>query len=62
MLPAGAGGLADDRLSIGGEKEGLIKLPGHGAYEDNIEMVQQVVKEDPKLVAQVVRNWIAEDK
>ncbi len=62
MLPAGGGGLAEDRLSIGGEKEGLIKLPGHGAYEDNIEMVQQVVNEDPKLVAQVVRNWIAEDK
>ncbi len=63
MLPAGSGGgLADDRLSIGGDKEGLIKLPGHGAYEDNIEMVQQVVKDDPKLVAQVVRNWIAEDK
>lgn len=62
MLPAGGGGLADDRLSIGGEKEGLIKLPGPGAYEDNIEMVQQVVKDDPKLVAQVVRNWIAEDR
>jgi flagellar M-ring protein FliF len=63
MLPAGGGGgLAEDRLSIGGEPEGLIKLPSHGAYEDNIEMVKQVVNEDPKLVAQVVRNWIAEDK
>ncbi len=66
MLPAGAGagGLADDQLSIsgGGSSGERIKLPSPGAYEDNIGMVQQVVKEDPKLVAQVVRNWIAEDK
>lgn len=65
MLPAGgAGGLADDQLSIsgGGNPGERIKLPSPGAYEDNISMVQQVVKEDPKLVAQVVRNWIATDK
>ncbi len=61
---AGALGLAEDQLSLtgGGEHEGVIKLPGPGAYEDNIDMVQQVVKDDPKLVAQVVRNWISEDK
>jgi flagellar M-ring protein FliF len=68
MLPAAAmahgGGLAEDQLSLtgGGEAGERIKLPGPGAYEDNIEMVQQVVQEDPKLVAQVVRNWISEDK
>jgi flagellar M-ring protein FliF len=67
LAGAGAGvgglGLAEDQLSLtGGEKEGVIKIPGPGAYEDNIEMVQQVVKDDPKLVAQVVRNWISEDK
>lgn len=63
MLPVGGPGLDEDRLSIsGGDKEGLIKLPSPGAYEDNISMVQQVVKDDPKLVAQVVRNWIATDK
>ena len=69
-LPAGVGagaagelGLAEDQLSLtGGDREGVIKLPGPGAYEDNIDMVQQVVKDDPKLVAQVVRNWISEDK
>ncbi|MCW8919380.1 MAG: flagellar basal-body MS-ring/collar protein FliF [Gammaproteobacteria bacterium] len=63
---AGAGaapGMAEDQLSLtGGAKSGLIKLPGPGAYEDNIDMVKQVVKDDPKLVAQVVRNWISEDK
>ncbi|MDH5785965.1 MAG: flagellar basal-body MS-ring/collar protein FliF [Chromatiales bacterium] len=58
------GMLAEDQLTLSGgdKREGIIKLPGPGAYEDNIEMVKQVVKDDPKLVAQVVRNWIAEDR
>jgi flagellar M-ring protein FliF len=59
---AGGGGLAEDQLTLGaGSREGVVKLPGPGAYEENINMVQQVVQEDPKLVAQVVRNWIAND-
>lgn len=41
--------------------EGLVKLPEPGAYEDNIAMVKQVVHDDPKLVAQVVRNWISNE-
>ncbi len=55
------GGMAEDQLSLSGPKEGAIELPPPGAYEDNIKMVQDVVKEDPKLVAQVVRNWIAQE-
>lgn len=56
------GELAEDQLTLtGGSKEGVVKLPGPGAYEENIDMVKQVVHDDPKLVAQVVRNWIAND-
>lgn len=60
----GALGMAEDQLSLtgGAAKPGLIKIAGPGAYEDNIAMVQQVVSDDPKLVAQVVRNWISEDR
>ena len=59
----GHDGMAPDQLSLGHDKkEGIVKLPGPGAYEENIEMVREVVKEDPKLVAQVMRNWISEDK
>jgi flagellar M-ring protein FliF len=59
---AGEGGLAEDQLTLSGaEKEGVVKLPGPGAYEENIDMVKQVVQEDPKLVAQVMKNWIAND-
>ena len=63
-LPAlGSDSLGEDRLSLGHDKpEGLVKLPTPGAYEENIEMVRDVVKQDPKLVAQVMRNWISEDK
>jgi flagellar M-ring protein FliF len=62
---ASALGMAEDQLSLtggGASKPGLIKIAGPGAYEDNIAMVQQVVSDDPKLVAQVVRNWISEDR
>ncbi len=68
-LPAAAGGarssgdgLAEDQLSIGAGGEGTISLPKPGAYEDNIELVRGVVKDDPKLVAQVVRTWVASER
>jgi len=60
----GQDGLGDDQLTLGHDKpsDGVVKLAGPGAYEQNIEMVREVVKDDPKLVAQVMRNWISEDK
>ena len=63
MAALGHDGMSEDQLTLGSDKpDGLVKLPGPGAYEQNIEMVRNVVKEDPKLVAQVMRNWISEDK
>ena len=60
---AHGGGLGEDQLTLGSDQsEGVVKLPGPGAYEQNIDMVRNVVKEDPKRVAQVMRNWISEDK
>ena len=39
-----AGGLAEDQLTLGsGRNEAVVKLPGPGAYEENIDMVKQVV-------------------
>lgn len=40
--------------------DGLIELPTPGAYEENLQMVAHVTKNDPALVAQVVRKWIGE--
>ncbi len=63
-LEGGDGG--EDRLSLGhdgkNDRDAVVKLPGPGAYEENIDMVRDVVKQDPKLVAQVMRNWISDDK
>ncbi len=60
-LPAGGeGGMAEDKLTLGAGEE-AVKLPTPGAYEENVSMVQKAAQEDPKLVAQVVRNWIAND-
>ncbi len=41
-----------------GEK---VRLPGPGSYESTLEAARQLVRDDPKRVAQVVRRWIAEE-
>ncbi len=58
---AGGEGMSEDKLSLSGPSENAVELPRPGAYEENIKLVQDVVKDDPKLVAQVVRNWIAQE-
>ncbi len=40
-----------------GEK---VRLPGPGSYESTLVAARQLVRDDPKRVAQVVRHWIAE--
>jgi flagellar M-ring protein FliF len=52
------GGVATPELDSSGEP---IKLPGKGKYEDTLDAARQMVNEDPKRVAQVVRSWVAED-
>jgi flagellar M-ring protein FliF len=52
------GGAGMPELDSSGEP---IKLPGKGKYEDTLDAARQMVNEDPKRVAQVVRSWVAED-
>lgn len=63
QLPAGGGEtadeVADDRVSLGRGQQRQA-LPGRN-YEDNIAVAKQMVNEDPKRVAQVVKNWVRED-
>jgi flagellar M-ring protein FliF len=65
MLPAGAGAAGGG--GAGGieylEEEGHepVKLPGPAKYEDTLDAARQLVQEDPKRVAQVVRSWVSED-
>ena len=47
-------------LAAGGAGS-AFRLPGPEAYQDTLDAARQMVNEDPKRVAQVVRSWIAED-
>jgi flagellar M-ring protein FliF len=38
-----------------------VRLPGPGSYESTLDAARQLVRDDPKRVAQVVRRWIAEE-
>jgi len=53
-----AGGASSLLLGSDGEP---IKLPGGGEYENIMDAARQLVDEDPKRVAQLVKNWVAED-
>jgi flagellar M-ring protein FliF len=65
-LPAGAtvnsptlAEMSEDQLSLSG---GTPKLEAPGSlFDKNMMTAQQAVKEDPKLVAQVVKNWVSEE-
>jgi flagellar M-ring protein FliF len=38
-----------------------MQLPGPEGYEETLDAARQMVQDDPKRVAQVVRSWVAED-
>ncbi|MGD8935480.1 MAG: flagellar basal-body MS-ring/collar protein FliF [Thiogranum sp.] len=68
MVPAGAtagahgGGAGGDQLSLSGGSQQQPQLEGPRAgYEQNLDTAKSVVREDPKRVAQVVKNWVGED-
>jgi flagellar M-ring protein FliF len=70
MVPAQAPGMAAAGGIEGGAGMGTpeldgrgepVRLPGKGKYEDTLDAARQLVNEDPKRVAQVVRSWVAED-
>ncbi len=63
MIPATAGAAGgEDQLSLSGASAQQAQLEGPKAgYEQNLETAKGVVTEDPKRVAQVVKNWVGED-
>jgi flagellar M-ring protein FliF len=63
MVPAVAGGAgSEDQLSLSGAGSQQAQLEGPKAgYEQHLETAKGVVSEDPKRVAQVVKNWVGED-
>jgi flagellar M-ring protein FliF len=57
---AGRGG--DEQLSLSGASPRQAQLEGPGRnYQQHLDTAKTVVAEDPKRVAQVVKNWVGED-
>ena len=56
LAGAGAGG---SRLGLGNDE--TVHLPGPASYEKTLDAARNMIAEDPKRVAQVVRKWIGED-
>ncbi len=50
--------LQDDQLTLTGEQE--ARLPKPNDYESDLEMAKSMVVQEPKRVAQVVKQWVNE--
>lgn len=48
-------------MGITSGAEDLLLLEAPQSYEKRLEYVQKLIDEDPKLVSQVVKNWLKED-
>lgn len=57
-MPTGDSG--EQPLKLGVDEE-RVKLPDGGGYENIMMAARDLVGEDPKRVAQLVKNWIEED-
>ena len=55
------GELAEDQLALSSATGGT-RLPAPEAYDQQLNMARALAAEDPKRVAKVVKNWVAEDE
>lgn len=51
--------IAEDRVSLTAEKAERLAAPDE--YEERLNIARQMAVQDPKRVAQVVKNWVASD-
>ncbi len=56
----GAEGMAEDTVTLGAAQN-VPAISAPGSYEQNMITANKAVEQDPKLVAQVVKNWVASD-
>jgi len=56
----GVEGMADDTVTLSAASD-IPAIPAPGSYEQNMITANKAVEQDPKLVAQVVKNWVASD-
>jgi flagellar M-ring protein FliF len=55
-----AGASGTENLLLGSDGE-PISLPGGGKYENIMDAARQLVNDDPKRVAQLVKTWVNEE-
>ncbi len=55
----GAEGATKDAEAIG--EDGKLRLVGPQSYEETLEAARQIIADDPKRVAQVVKRWVSEN-
>lgn len=58
---AAAASVAEDRLTLGGAP-GVAQLTQQPSYENNIGMIRDMARQDPKHVAQVVKSWVSTEE
>jgi flagellar M-ring protein FliF len=64
---AGEGGMAQMPGGVEGGEMGMLgeddslQLPGPRSYEKTLDAARNMIQDDPKRVAQVVKKWISED-
>ncbi|MHB8746510.1 MAG: flagellar basal-body MS-ring/collar protein FliF, partial [Gammaproteobacteria bacterium] len=55
------GGVGDDRVSLsGGGRQAQLPNPNSN-YDNHLTVARAAVAQDPKRVAQVVKNWVGTD-
>ncbi len=52
--------LADDQVTLSGGEAPRLPRQRQG-YQANLEMAKNAVQQDPKLVAQVIKNWVGNE-
>ncbi|MGD8909329.1 MAG: flagellar basal-body MS-ring/collar protein FliF [Chromatiales bacterium] len=55
------GAAGDAEMAALGAGDASLHLPGPRSYEKTLDAARNMIAEDPKRVAQVVRKWISED-
>ncbi|MES9862786.1 MAG: flagellar M-ring protein FliF C-terminal domain-containing protein, partial [Candidatus Thiodiazotropha sp. 4PDIVS1] len=63
---AGEGGMASmpgegREMGMLSEDDSSLQLPGPQSYEKTLDAARNMIQDDPKRVAQVVKKWISED-
>lgn len=59
-MPSNDAGMmvADDRLSLSAPPQAMGRLAGPSDYDTNLSTAKTLASQDPKRVAQVVKNWV----